>query len=250
MGNLSYTIEQDEWLREHYYTTKTFKELTEQFNLYFGTARTQNGIAGHVNKALKLARHHFTEDQEMWLIDQYNDYRFYDELADAFNLYFSTNRTSVAIREKCNKGLGLSGKPGRSSYKYKDKEQLPIGTIRKSQTATYIKVQETPPKTLGSKINNRGYQEPYWLPLQKKIYQDIYGPIKPGQMIVFLDGDSNNFELDNLYCIDRRISAILSKNKWWTYDKELTLTAIKWCELHYAVKDLGRNQSCIGGSGS
>jgi hypothetical protein len=241
MGNMSYTAEQDDWLREHYYTTKTFKELTERFNAYFNTDRTQNGIQGHVNKALKLARHHFTEEQESWLIKHYDDYRFYDELTEAFNLHFNTNRSVISVQEKCNHKLGLKGKLGRSSYRYKDKEQLPVGTIRKSQTATYIKVQETPSKAFGSKINNRGYREPYWVPLQKKIYQDVYGPIKPGQMVCFLDGDSKNFELDNLYCIDRRISALLTKNKWWTGDRELTRTAIKWCEYYYAIREATNN---------
>lgn len=238
MGVRSYTIEQDEWLREHYYTTKTFEELTEQFNLRFGTDRTQYGIQARVNKHLKLARHHFTEEQEAWLRENYDDVGFYDELTEQFNLYFGTNRTVTQVREKCNKGLGLKGKPGRSSYKYKDKRQLPVGTIRKTQTATYIKVSETPSKAFGSKIHTRGYQEPYWLPLQKKLYQDAYGPIESGKMVCFLDSNSDNFELDNLYCIDRRISAILSKNNWWSSDKDLTLAAIKWCELHYAVKNL------------
>ena len=115
------------------------------------------------------------------------------------------------------------------SVRQKEKEQLPIGSIRKSQTGTYIKVMEVKNQHIS------GYAEPYWLPLQKKIYQDVYGEIAPGQMVCFLDGNSKNFDIDNLYCIDRKISVIMSRNHWWTSNRENTLTAIKWCELHYAL---------------
>lgn len=176
----------------------------------------------------------YTAEQENWIRDNHGTVKSYAELTERFNLHFNAKRTRDQIREKCNKGLGLTGMSNCTRYGRKPKEQLPIGSIRKSQTGTYIKVLEVSPGTCFS-----GYAEPYWLPLQKKIYQDAYGPIEPGQMICFLDGDTSNFELDNLYCIDRRISAILSKNKWWTEDKELTLAAIKWCELYYAIKNLG-----------
>jgi hypothetical protein len=74
--------------------------------------------------------------------------------------------------------------------------------------------------------------------LQKKIYQDAHGEIAPGKMVCFLDGNPHNFDLDNLYPIDRKISAVMSNNRWWTDSKEHTLTAIKWCELYYAIKNV------------
>ena len=183
----------------------------------------------------KQSKHIFyTPEQEQWLIDNYYLANSYDELTELFNKRFCINRNKDSLRDKCSKRLGLKGMPNLTVYGAKKKEQLPIGTIRKSQTATYIKVLEVPNKAYFS-----GYVEPCWMPLQKKIYIDAYGDISKGQMVCFLDGNPENFELDNLYCIDRRISAIMSKNKWWTSSKEHTLTAIKWCELHYALKDEG-----------
>lgn len=175
----------------------------------------------------------YTDEQAEWLRNNYDYPETYEQLTERFNLYFGDNRSRDQIREKCNKSLGLRGKINNTRYGLKPKEQVPIGTIRKSQTATYIKVLEVPDKTYFS-----GYAEPYWLPLQKKIYQDAYGEIEPGKMVCFLDKNTENFELDNLYCIDRRISAIMAKNHWWTESREHTLTAIKWCELHYALKDI------------
>ena len=174
---------------------------------------------------------YFTPEQEEWLRENYRMFTSYDEMTEAFNAFFGTDRNRDMIREKCTKRLGLKGMPNLTRYGIKPKEQLPVGTIRKSQMCTYIKVLEVPPKA-----NFSGYDEPYWLPLQKKIYQDAFGEIKPHQMVCFLDHNPDNFKLDNLYCIDRKIAAIMAKNRWWTDSKEHTLTAIKWCELHYVLK--------------
>ena len=179
----------------------------------------------------------FTPEQEEWLRENYRMATSYDELTAAFNAFFGTHRNKGMIREKCTKQLGLKGMPNQTIYGRKPKEQLPIGTIRKVQTCTYIKVLEVPPRTCFS-----GYDEPYWLPLQKKIYQDAYGEIQPGQMVCFLDHNPDNFELDNLYCIDRSISAIMAKNHWWTESKDHTLAAIKWCELYYALKEFRKGE--------
>lgn len=176
-------------------------------------------------------KQHFTSEQEEWLRNNYYLASSYQQLTERFNERFGMNRSRSQICEKCTKRLRLSGMPNQSRYGNKAKEQLPIGTIRKSQTATFIKVLDVPPKQ-----NFTGYAEPYWLPLQKKIYQDVHGAIEPGQMVCFLDGNTENLAIDNLYCIDRKISAIMSANRWWTNDREHTLTAIKWCELCLALK--------------
>lgn len=175
----------------------------------------------------------YTHEQEQWLRDNYHAVDSYDELTQRFNNIFEVVRKKESIQEKCTKRLGLSGMPNPTTYGFKEKEQLPIGTVRKSQAGTYVKVMHVPARTKFS-----GYAEPYWIPLQKKIYQDVFGEIGPNKMVCFLDGNQDNFMLSNLYCIDRRISAIMSRNKWWTDSREHTLTAIKWCELYYALKEI------------
>ena len=177
------------------------------------------------------SKQRFTAEQEEWLRNHYYLVSSYQELTELFNERFGTSRVREQISDKCTKQMRLTGMPNSTRYGKKDKEQLPIGAIRKSQTGTYIKVMEVPKSQHIS-----GYAEPYWLPLQKKIYQDVHGEIAPGQMVCFLDGNSQNFDINNLYCIDRKISATMSANRWWSTDREHTLTAIKWCELHYALK--------------
>lgn len=178
----------------------------------------------------------FSIEQEDWLRNNFYQVGGYEELTDKFNVTFGTARTVSQISDKCNKGLKLIGMTNRSKYGQKRKEELPIGTIRSSiNGVNYIKVAMID-GTMSKR--NTGYKEPYWKPIQKKIWEDAYGECPDGHMICFLDGDRTNLELDNLYCINRKISAIMSRNKWWAKDKELTLTAIKWCELFYAIKDM------------
>lgn len=177
----------------------------------------------------------YTEEQKQWLLDNFHIFVGYRELTNAFNEKFSTDRTESSLHDLCLKRLGLHSKYGiGGNTKFKDgnmKKQEPIGAIRKSKNCTYIKVKDS------YLAKSSGYSEPYWKPLQKKIYEDAYGEVPKGKMVIFLDTNKENFDLSNLYCIDRRISAILAKNKWYSANKELTLTAIKWAELMCAMKD-------------
>ena len=174
-------------------------------------------------------RHHYNEEEVAWLIEN-QDTMTRARLTDAFNKKFGTSVSMDSIADKCNKNLKIHRSVNTGKYGGRSKEQLPIGTIRKSQTGTYIKMQDS------EQAHVSGYKEPYWMPLQKKIYQDAHGDIGKDQFVIFLDGNTNNFGIDNLYPIDRRISVKMSQNDWWSKERESTLAAIKWCELYYAMK--------------
>lgn len=173
----------------------------------------------------------FTAEQEQWLRDNFYTAQSYQDLAERFNKAFGTSRSRGQISDKCSKRMKLNGMHNTSKYGVKPKEQLPVGTIRKSQVGTYIKVLKIPPGACFT-----GYKEPWWMPLQKKLYTDAYGSIPDGYMVCFLDCNPENFSLDNLYPITRQISARLSANGWWSNNPEITKTAIKWCELQGAIK--------------
>lgn len=57
--------------------------------------------------------------------------------------------------------------------------------------------------------------------------------------MVSLDGDRNNLDIKNLNCIDRRGTAIMAKNKWWTENKVITANGVRWCNLYCVAKDKG-----------
>lgn len=190
-----------------------------------------------ISKNLSVMRtnyHIYTEAEIEWLREN-QDKMTRAKLAEAFNEKFGASVNRDKLSDLCTKRLGLHRTSNEGCYGKRIKEQLPIGTIRKSQTGTYIKVADS------QDAHVSGYKEPYWLPLQKKIYQDKFGEIGKEKMVCFLDGNTENFDINNLYPIDRRISAVMSSNQWWTKDREHTLTAIKWCELHYALQERNKN---------
>lgn len=233
-----YTEEQKLWVRNNCKLCGSYKEFAEKFNKHFHTKKSVNALQQYVVKKLRLsvnsARNSlcYSKAEEQWIMDNFKHYSTYKSLTEDFNRIFHRDKEVSHIRDKCTKGLKLHGMDNVTRYKKGNlKKQCSIGTIRTPKNGvTYIKVKDS------SLTYQSGYREPYWLPLQKKIWQDHYGEVPKGKMVIFLDGNRDNFDIDNLYCIDRRISAIMAKNKWYTDSKEHTLTAIKWCELYYALK--------------
>jgi len=173
----------------------------------------------------------FTIEQDEWLKVNYPQFSNREELTKEFNRVFGTERNISAISDRATKRLHLKRENNYGQYGNRCKEELPIGSIRENEVGTYIKVRSD----AGAKTS--GYQRPYWIPLQEKIYTDTHGELPKGYMVCFLDNNRHNFSLDNLYPINRRISAVMSSNRWWTDNKVNTLTAIKWCELHYQLKE-------------
>lgn len=231
-----FTEEQVKWLKENH-GTMSMTKLTEAFNAHFGTSLATWQVGDKCVKQLKLRRnnkHYYTEEEIEWL-REHQDTMTRANLAEAFNARFGASVDRSSISDICNKQLKIHRSVNPTTFEHTVRKQCPIGTIRKSQTMTYIKVKDVP-VAVGVNNNLTGYKEPYWLPLQKKIYQDAHGEIAHNQFVIFLDGNTDNFDLDNLHPIDRRISATMSKYSWWSKERESTLTAIKWCELYYAMK--------------
>lgn len=238
MSNFKYQKEHVEFCKTHYSDCCSYEEFAEKFNSEFGTEKSANALQQFLTKKLgfyiitEKLKTHYTKEQEEWILQNYKTANGLDDLTKMFNKKFGTERTKTQISDKCSKGMGLNGIPNKTTYrKGNEKEQCPIGTIRKSSNgATYIKAKD-------SKLSfQSGYREPYWIPIQKKIWQEHYGKVSSGKMVIFLDGNHENLDIENLYCIDRKISAVMAKNRWFTSSREHTLTAIKWCELYYSMK--------------
>lgn len=182
------------------------------------------------------ARHTYSEEERQFCLDNIKKFDSYKSFAKAFNEHFNSDISEGKLRDLCCKRLKSGIGKSKTCFKNGSRTRaLPVGTIRKTSYGTYIKVSDT-------LIGFSGYKEPDWLPLQKKIYQDAFGAVPKGGMVIFLDCDKTNFSLDNLYCIDRKISAQLAKNRWYSNDKELTLAAIKLCELQQALKNKEREE--------
>lgn len=225
------------WLLDNYKKYNSYESITADFNNAFGFQKSKDAVMQFMSKGLKITlktkkkSEHYTKEQTEWLIDNYERFNTYKELTEEFDKVFQRDKTIENIRDKCCKRLKLYGMENSTVFRKGNiKEQCPIGTVRKCKNGTtYIKVKDS----LYSYA--KGYSEPWWLPIQKKIWQDHFGEVPNGKMVIFLDGNRENLDIENLYCIDRKISVVMAKNRWYTENRENTLTAIKWCELFYAL---------------
>ena len=176
--------------------------------------------------------HRYTQEQEQFLREQIGVCDSYADLTQRFNARFGTALRQHSVQDKCTKQMKIHR--GRNSGQFEKHGQpraLPIGTVRRSQTGTYIKVREVP---VDSHIS--GYARPYWIPLQEKVWTDAHGSVPAGHMIFFLDGNTAHFALENLYPITRAASVRMAQNKWWTSDPRITKTGIMYCNLMIALR--------------
>ncbi len=94
----------------------------------------------------------------------------------------------------------------------KPKNTMPIGTeLMKSDGYVYVKIDD-PSK---------------WKQKHRIIWEKAYGPYSTKtHVVIFKDGNRENFKLDNLELITRKQLAILNKNNLLSKDKELTETGL------------------------
>lgn len=223
----SFTKEQDEWLRKHHSPDKIIRDLTEEYNTFWNENRSVDTMKHHCKRiGLQQERRNFTKAEDEWLIARDGQYSV-KELTTMFNETFGTNRSELVIKVHCNRNLrtkfaGNHFQPGD-----------PIGTEVMRGKYVWVKVSNKIPQEgeLSGWIN--------WRPKAHVMWELHNGSMPPdGHNIVFLDGDRTNFDKRNLYAVNGKVLREMSKKKWWSSNPELTLAAIKWCELFYTIKEL------------
>ena len=178
-----------------------------------------------------MSRHRYTREEIDYVVHTLRKYESYEDFTGAFNAKFGTDVSPGSISDLCIKRLKYPIGKSRTRYTAGDRSRaLPVGTVRRTDGGyAYVKVSD-------SLSHFSGYREPDWVPLQKKIWTDVHGPIPDGYMICFLNGNRSDLSPKNLCCISRKVSAQLSKNGWWSSNPDITLAGIRYAELMIAMK--------------
>ena len=176
----------------------------------------------------------YTQLEEDWLKENVDRFVNSIGLTEAFNAKFENGRKSQAIRKKITYLLP-GHKYGHSGGKEKgfgsSVTASPIGSERWTGGYLYVKVADNP---LAKNFTTADIRK-NWVAKHRLVWESAYGKIPKGGIVVFLDGDRSNFDLNNLYCTNKKITTVMIRNNWFSGNPELTLTAIKWCELHYRM---------------
>lgn len=182
------TEEERKWLRENRTPTTNLNELTEKFNKHFNLNLNKRRVL-HIclsdKKGKIIQVHRWTKEEEEWLKENYKDYNSL-QLARLFKEKFGITIKYHAMKDKMQK-LGLSYLKANNLDVYNKK---PIGTItcRKDSNGR---------KRYLVKVDDKGG----WEEAGRYFYKKYYGEIPDNCSIYYLDGDTSNFEKENLIAL-------------------------------------------------
>lgn len=228
----------------------SYPDLTYAFNEKYGTSIGKSSIISllrrrGIHKEVRMkakyiyreGAHVYTDEEREWIRDAVYIYDSYREITDSFNEQFNTSVKPQSIIDQVRKVLGLRLNKNVGCFKTgRDiPGTKPIGSEAVYNGYIFIKVNDVYHK---GKTTSKQFRE-NWKPKHVYIYEQAYGPLDSDKIVIFLDSNKRNFDLNNLYAIDRKISVIMAKNRWFTTSRERTLTAIKWCELYYTTHKKG-----------
>lgn len=164
----------------------------------------------------------YTKRQHQFIVDNLEN-NTYAEITEMFNKKFKTNKKKTAISTYCNRN-GLSNnlaivktqfKPGHTPVR-----SLPIGSESPdARGEMYIKVQM------------KGKKSECWK--QKKVYiwEQHYGKLPKGNLVIFLDGNIRNFDIENLVSVTRGEFLSMGRQKYFSNDPEITMASLMYLRL-------------------
>lgn len=107
----------------------------------------------------------------------------------------------------------------------------PIGSLRKNSCG-YTMI----------KVSNKGKPGERWKLYQRYLWEKHYGrKIPKGMILVFLDGNKNNFDINNIATITRAESLYLTDHHLWFKDTELSKTGTLIAKVAVKAKEKSRN---------
>lgn len=185
----------------------------------------------------------YTDEMKQFILDNYKG-RYNQELADLFNQKFNTNITSRTIKSyKANNKLnsGLTGKFRKGQTPHNKGKKMPKEVYEKVKHTMFAKGNVPPNhRPVGSeRISKDGYievkvAEPNkWRLKQRVVYEEAKEKIPEGCTIIFLDGNKQNCNIDNLRCITRSELLYLNCNGL-NNSNEITETGILMARLDSA----------------
>lgn len=252
-----YTTEEDQWALQSAGEYYSIPQLARAFNEHFGTDIKKHSLEMHFRelgickammkpypKKKKVVREPkqkivkpnpdpkqplYSAEEELWMKQNIGRDETYLELTEEFNQIFGRSVPDWSFSDHCRK-IGLRRENDGRFISGQATRALPI--LQEVDRDGYIWIKVENDNTIGAWKTN-------WVQKHRYIYEQVYGQIPEGYIVIFLDSNRMNFEPDNLYAVPRSIHARMTQNHWYTESKEHTMTAIRLCELNQALKSVG-----------
>lgn len=235
------------WVRYNKGNYRSINELVIAFNSHFNTNATISALQNQCFKnkiSLYYKQDVWTDDKLDWLIESAKIYDDREVILNEFNKRFKTNIKLRALGLVCNsKKINL---PKAIKRIEKNNENLKLGHIKLrgfskkeigdvifegQKNQTFIKIKDTGNKAEDYILKNRYLYEQY--------HNIKLNPVD--DIILFLNGDNNDFSKENLYRVSRKILSAMSGYKMHSYknvDKLTIIKALEWKEKLIQLKEV------------
>lgn len=228
MSRVAYKVSwNDEWLIEHVNDYKCITDLCAAYKNQFNYDGTIQGIRTHLLRSGIKSSITFSPEQEKFITDNYPQLGG-EQTTALFNATFNTNRSLRSIMGKArNLGVRVSDTTVEANRKFV--RRVPVGTIRPDNNG-FLRIK------LGcDKCNSSSG----WVPYQRYIYEQNYGPVPKGYKVIFLDNNNKNFDPSNLMAVPASYCALMAKLKLKSNFSDVSKAGVLWCDLYTALKKDG-----------
>ena len=224
----AYTKEHIEYIRKiGDQTGRTNKEITKMFNEKFQQNRTVQAIIGiKCQNGIRSYTRKYTDEHLDFLrsVSKKGSHRYITQL---FNERFQDNRTETSIKSIMHEKGILLADDGRFKKGNRPGNALPVGTeVVREDGYLYVKIEEPN----------------IWKTKHHMIWEEEYGEIPEGHVLLFGDGDQTNIDINNLILISRTQLITLNRYGLIQSDIELTKTGILIADLHQKAGERNRRR--------
>ena len=197
--------------------------------------------------------HRFTAEERMFL-EQFVPGHSHKEITAEFAKKFPPGVTESQIKSAIKRyhlNTGHTGRFEKGTVSH-NKGQKMLDHVYKAAQPTMFKPGSIPPNTLpvGTelvfpdgytwvKINDlpKVKKAVNWRQKHRLLWEQNFGEIPEGYLVIFKDGDKSNFDLDNLACISKQVNLQLSRKHLRYEDADLTEAGIAVAKVICAITD-------------
>ena len=199
------------------------EKVNKKFNLTLSINQLNNCMN---NRGIKIDIKHVWTNEQVEYLKKIAEGTPRKEIVKKLNDKFNLNLTLLQVRD-CMNGRGIRNNIDKrfsaESGGNRCQQEKPIGTISKWECG-YTRI-----KT--------GKNE--WEFIQRYVWKKHHGEIPPGHSVIFLDGNTNNYNIENLALVNRNELMKYNSMKLDSDNQELNRVAVNLAKLMTKAKERG-----------
>lgn len=161
--------------------------------------------------------------------------------SDELVLFIENNRMNLYIEELCEKILEIFNKEitPKALRKYFYRHDL---DYKKQITPKFTVALNSKPIGTESNPDKNGLirikvSSSKWVYKHRYIYEQHYGKIPKGYVVMFADGNNQNFDINNLICVKNSHKLYVQSRGLISCKKEITEAGLNVAELYFKIKE-------------